>query len=151
MIQQYNGQPRRISLVFMHGQTLTATLLWVRAPLTCAAIVQALPVVLEARHAQWAGEEFMFSRFPVGQIPPIENHFIWREPDFALTNKHPGGILAFYPNPQARSLCVLYGEVVPRCAADLEVAVTVFATIDQPELAADIGCAIRTNGCLAAT
>jgi len=112
--------------------------------------VDSLPVTAEARHAQWAGEEFMFSQFPVQQIPPIENHFAWREPDFALTNKHPGGVLAFYPNLRARSLCVLYGAVVPRCAADLAVAVSVFATIDQPELAALVGRRIRTGGSLQA-
>jgi len=92
----------------------------------------------------------MFSRFPVGRTLPIENPFVWREPDYVLTNKHPGGVLAFYPSPRAMSFCVLYGEVVPRCAVDLQVAISVFADIDQPNLAREVGLYIRKTGCLRA-
>ena len=150
MTNTCGDQPVRISMAFSDGRTFTATLLWSRAPLTCAAVVHALPTIGEARHAQWAGEEIMFTRFPVGRIPPIENHFVWQEPGYSLTNKHSGGVLAFYPNPQARSLCVLYGEVVPRSGADTEVAVSVFATIDQPDVAKSVGRGIRANGSMEA-
>lgn len=139
-------RPSKLELLFEHGERLTATLLWNSASKTCAAIVDVLPVEGKPRHAQWAGAEFMLSGFPIEEQLPIENPFVWREPDFVITNKHPGGVLAFYPNPKVRAFCVLYGETIPRCAVDKPVAVTVFATIDDPQKADEIGRRSREIG-----
>jgi len=142
----HQPKPQKLNLAFGNGEHFTATLLWEDAPRTCAAIVGVLPAEGKPRHAQWAGAEFMFSGFPIQERLPIENPFVWREPDFVITNKHPGGVLAFYPNPKVRAFCVLYGETIPRCTVDKPVAVTVFATIDEPQKAEKIGRSFREIG-----
>jgi len=63
-----------------------------------------------------------------------------------LTNKHPGGILAYYPNPKVKSFCIVYGEIVPRRTVDVEIALNIFAEINEKELAVELGNRIRNNG-----
>jgi hypothetical protein len=66
--------------------------------------------------------------------------------NLALTNKHLGGILAYWPNPKVKSFCIVYGEFIPRMSVDVEVALNIFAKIDDMEKAIEVGKRIRHQG-----
>ena len=142
-------QVEKLELVFDKGGRLTATLLWDKAPKTCAAIVKALQkelVTARLLHAQYAGSEVYFEDFPTNEEIPFENTTLRMDENLFITNKHPGGVLAFYVNPKVRSFCIVYGEIVPRRYVDVEIALNVFAEIDQKDEAKKIGERSRWEG-----
>lgn len=142
-------ETEKLELIFDKGGRLTATLLWDKAPKTCAAIVKALqkePVTVRLLHAQYAGSELYFENFPTDEEIPFENTTLRMDEDLFITNKHPGGILAFYVNPKVLSFCIVYGEIVPRRFVDVEIALNVFAEIDDKEEAKRIGERSRWEG-----
>lgn len=141
--------PEKLELIFSKGSRLTATLLWAKAPKTCAAIVKALqaqPVTARLRHAQYAGSELYFEDFPTDEAIPFENTTLRMDENLFITNKHPGGVLAFYVNPQVLSFCIVYGEIIPRRLVDVEIALNIFAEIDDKEEAKRIGERSRWEG-----
>jgi len=143
------GRPEKLEMAFDKGGRLTATLLWDKAPKTCAAIVRALqaqPVTARLLHAQYAGSEVYFEDFPTDEAIPFENTTCRMDENLYLTNKHPGGVLAYYVNPKVRSFCIVYGEIVPRRFVDVEIALNVFAEIDDKEEAKRIGEQSRWEG-----
>ena len=84
--------------------------LWDKAPKTCAAIVKALqkePVTARLLHAQYAGLEAYFEDFPPDKEIPFENTALRMDENLFITNKHSGGVLAFYVNPEVRTFCML--------------------------------------------
>ena len=131
-------KPEKLSIEFESGEKVTATLLWEDAPKTCEAIVDALPVESETLHAQWAGSELYFEDFPTTEDIPFENTTS-RSEEYLLTNKISGGVLAFYVNPDVRSFCFVYDEIIPRRKVDTQIELNVFAEIDDPEKAEEIG------------
>ena len=136
-------------MVFDKGGRLTATLLWDKAPETCAGIVKTLqkgPITARLLHAQYAGSELYFEDFPTDEEIPFENTTLRMDEDLFITNKHPGGVLAFYVNPNVRSFYIVYGEIVPRRYVDVEIALNVFAEIDQKDEAKKIGERSRWEG-----
>jgi hypothetical protein len=142
-------KPEKLEMIFDKGGRLTATLLWDKSPRTCAAIVrtlQAQPVTARLLHAQYAGSELYFEDFPVDEPIPFENTTCRMDENYLLTNKHPGGVLAFYVNPKVLSFCIVYGEIVPRRRVDVEIALNVFAEIDDKEEAKRIGERSRWEG-----
>jgi len=142
-------RPDKLELTFEKGGRLTATLLWEKAPQTCAAIVKALQAQLVTAgllHAQYAGSELYFEDFPTDEEIPFENTTLRMDKNLFITNKHPGGVLAFYVNPNVRSFCIVYGEIVPRRYVDVEIALNVFAEIDQKDQAKKIGEQSRWEG-----
>ena len=140
-----SDRPEKLEIEFEDGRTVTATLMWDDAPKTCRAIVDALPVESETLHAQWAGSELYFEDFPTDEDIPFENTTS-RSEDYLLTNKIPGGVLAFYVNPDVRSFCFVYDEIIPRRKVDTEIELNVFAKIDDPEMATEIGKESRREG-----
>jgi hypothetical protein len=141
-------QTEKLELAFEKGGRLTATLLWDQAPRTCASILSALeePITAPLLHAQWAGSELYFEGFPVDEEVPFENTTCRIDEQYLLTNKHRGGVLAYYVNPAVRSFCIVYGEIIPRRRVDVEIALNIFATIDDPEEARRIGERSRWEG-----
>jgi hypothetical protein len=135
-----------LEILFEKGGKLTATLLEDEAPKTCHAIKEALPVSASVLHAQYAGSEVYFENFPAKDDVPFENTTSRMDENLYLTNKHPGGILAYYPNPKVKSFCIVYGEIVPRRKVDVEIALNIFAEIKEKKKAVEIGNRIRTNG-----
>lgn len=134
--------PEKLELTFEKWGTVTATLLWEKAPETCAAIVETLrkePVTARLLHAQYAGSELYFEDFPTEREIPFENTTLRIDENLYNTNKHPGGVLAYYVNHAIRSFCFVYGEIIPRRTADVEIALNVFAEIDDKERAVEIG------------
>ncbi len=87
---------KKIELLFTKsGITLPAALLMQQAPLTCAAIWNALekPVRSRARHAIWSGKEvFFYLPQAMPRDLPLENHTIFPDP----------GELMFYYVPENR-------------------------------------------------
>jgi len=136
----------RLEISFEKGGTLTATLLMDKAPETCKAILEALPVTSEVLHAQYAGSEVYFEDFPARDDVPFENTTSRVDENMFLTNKHPGGVLAYYPNPKVKSFCIVYGEIVPRRLVDVEIPLNVFAEIDDKEKAVELGSRVRREG-----
>lgn len=137
---------KQLEMHFEKGGKLTATLMEDKAPETCAAIVEALPVSAKVLHAQYAGSEVYFEDFPARDDVPFENTTARMDENLFLTNKHPGGILAYYPNPKVKSFCIVYGEIVPRRLVDVEIALNIFAEIDDKNKAIEIGKRVRSNG-----
>ena len=143
------GRPEKLALEFEKWGTLTATLMWDKAPETCAAITEALqeePVSADLLHAQFAGSELYFEGFPTDRKIPFENTTLRMDERLFVTNKHPGGVLAFYVNPEVLSFCFVYGEIIPRRSVDVEIALNVFAKIDDSERAIEIGQRSRWEG-----
>ena len=136
----------QLELTFEKGGTLIASLLEEKAPETCAAIVEALPVTAKVLHAQYAGSEVYFEDFPTRNNVPFENTTARMDENMFLTNKHPGGILAYYPNPKVKSFCIVYGEIVPRRLVDVEIALNIFAEIENNDKAVEIGQRVRNHG-----
>ncbi|MBN2334935.1 DUF3830 family protein [Candidatus Bathyarchaeota archaeon] len=136
----------QLEITFEKGGTLTATLLEDKAPMTCKAIVEALPVTATVLHAQYAGSEVYFEDFPARDDIPFENTTSRMDENLYLTNKHPGGVLAYYVNPKVKSFCIVYGETVPRRTVDVEIALNIFAEIDDKRLAAELGNRVRRQG-----
>ena len=136
----------QLEISFERGGILTATLLEDKAPETCKAILEALPVTSEVLHAQYAGSEVYFEDFPARDDVPFENTTSRLDDDMYLTNKHPGGILAYYPNPKVKSFCVVYGEIVPRRTVDVEIPLNIFAEIENKEKAVELGNRVRREG-----
>ncbi|MBL7064592.1 MAG: DUF3830 family protein [Anaerolineae bacterium] len=141
-------RPKKLELVFEKGGRLTATLMWDQAPKTCEAIVEALeePVSSPLLHAQWAGSELYFEDFPTKREIPFENTTCHFDENYLLTNKIPGGVLAFFVNPAVRSFCMVYGEIIPRRRVDVEIALNIFAEIDDKSEAVRIGERSRWEG-----
>jgi hypothetical protein len=141
-------RPAQLELVFARGGRITATLMWDKAPETCAAIVEALeePVSAPMLHAQYAGSELYFEDFPTRREIPFENTTCHFDENYLLTNRIPGGVLAFYVNPAVRSFCMVYGEIIPRRSVDVEIALNVFAEIDNKDEAVRIGERSRWEG-----
>jgi hypothetical protein len=142
-------RPEKLQLNFEKWGMVMATLLWDEAPETCAAIVEALqkqPVTARLLHAQYAGSELYFEDFPTERAIPFENTTLRMDDNLYITNKHPGGVLAFYVKPDVRSFCFVYGEVIPRRTVDVEIALNVFAEIDDKEKAIRIGGHSRWEG-----
>ena len=142
-------RPEKLELDFERWGTVTATLMWDKAPETCAAIVKALQkgqVTARLRHAQFAGSELYFEYFPTDEEIPFENTTLRMDKNLFVTNKHPGGVLAFYVNPEVLSFCFVYGEIIPRRFVDVEIALNVFAEIDDKERAIEIGKESRWEG-----
>jgi hypothetical protein len=135
-----------LEILFEKGGILTATLLENKAPETCKAIQEVLPVSARVLHAQYAGSEVYFENFPARDDVPFENTTSRMDENLFLTNKHPGGILAYYPNPKVKSFCIVYGEIVPRRKVDVEIALNIFADINEKERAVKIGNRIRNFG-----
>ena len=133
----------QLEISFERGGILTATLLEEKAPETCKAILEVLPVTSEVLHAQYAGSEVYFEDFPARDDVPFENTTSRLDDDMYLTNKHPGGILAYYPNPKVKSFCVVYGEIVPRRTVDVEIPLNIFAEIENKEKAVELGNRVR--------
>ena len=134
--------PGKLELTFEKWGPITATLLWDKAPETCAAIVETLrkePVTARLLHAQYAGSELYFEDFPTEREIPFENTTLRIDENLYNTNKIPGGVLAYYVNPAIRSFCFVYGELVPRRTVDVEIALNIFAEIDDKERAVEIG------------
>ena len=140
-----SDKPEKLEIEFDDGSNVTATLLWDEAPQTCRAIVDALPAESDTLHAQWAGSELYFEDFPTDEDVPFENTTS-RSEDFLLTNKISGGVLAFYVNPDVRSFCFVYDDIIPRRKVDTQIELNVFATIDDPEKAKEIGKRSRREG-----
>jgi hypothetical protein len=143
------GRPEKLALDFEKWGTITATLMWDRAPETCAAIAEALheePVSADLLHAQFAGSELYFEGFPTDREIPFENTTLRMDEELSVTNKHPGGVLAFYVNPKVLSFCFVYGEIIPRRSVEVEIALNVFAQIDDLERAIEIGQQSRLEG-----
>ena len=139
----------KLEMTFDKGGSLTATLLWDKAPKTCEAIVNTLkkgPLTARLLHAQFAGSEVYFEDFPVEGEIPYENLTLRMDENMFTTNKHPGGVLAFYVNPKVLSFCIVYGEIIPRRTVDVEIALNVFADIDDKEEAKKIGDRSRWEG-----
>jgi hypothetical protein len=142
-------RPEKLALEFEKWGAVTATLLWDKAPKTCEAIVEALrkePVTADLLHAQFAGSELYFEDFPTEGEIPFENTTLRMDEDLFVTNKHPGGVLAYYVNPKVLSFCFVYGEIIPRRYVDVEIALNVFAEIDDKERATEIGQQSRWEG-----
>lgn len=141
---------KQLEMSFDKGGKLTATLLWDKAPKTCEAIVKALqehgPITERLLHAQYAGSEVYFEDFPTDEEIPFENTTLRMDENLYITNKHPGGVLAFYVNPKILSFCIVYGELIPRRMVDVEIALNVFAEIDDWEEAKKIGDRARWEG-----
>ena len=136
----------QLEISFERGGILTATLLEDKAPETCKAILEVLPVTSEVLHAQYAGSEVYFEDFPARDDVPFENTTSRLDDDMYLTNKHPGGILAYYPNPKVKSFCVVYGEIVPRRTVDVEIPLNIFAEIENKDKAVELGNRVRREG-----
>jgi hypothetical protein len=136
----------KIIINFEKGGSLTADLLLDKARKTCEAILDALPVSSEVLHAQYAGSEIYFEDFPAKDDVPFENATSRMDENMFLTNKHPGGILAYYPNPKVKSFCIVYGEIVPRRLVDVEIALNIFAEIIEKEKAIELGSRVRRSG-----
>ena len=139
----------KLALDFEKWGRVTATLMWDKAPETCAAIVEALkkePVSADLLHAQFAGSELYFEDFPTEGEIPFENTTLRMDASLFVTNKHPGGVLAYYVNPKVLSFCFVYGEIIPRRYVDVEIALNVFAEIDDKERAIEIGKQSRWEG-----
>lgn len=135
-----------LEIHFEKGGKITARLLEDEAPETCRAVKEALPVSARVLHAQYAGSEVYFEDFPARDDVPFENTTSRMDENLFLTNKHPGGILAYYPNPKVKSFCIVYGEIVPRRTVDVEIALNIFAEINEKELAVELGNRVRNNG-----
>jgi hypothetical protein len=135
-----------LEILFEKGGKITARLLEDKAPETCRAVKEALPVSAKVLHAQYAGSEVYFEDFPARDDVPFENTTSRMDENLFLTNKHPGGILAYYPNPKVKSFCIVYGEIVPRRTVDVEIALNIFAEINEKELAVELGNRVRNNG-----
>jgi hypothetical protein len=133
-------RPEKLELIFSKGGRLTATLLWEKAPRTCAAIVGALPVTSDLLHARNTGAHLYFEYFPIDEQIPFENTTCRSDENHVLTNKHPGGVLTYYPNPEIRCFGIPYGEIIPHGRAiDVVVEFNVYAEIDNKEDAKEIG------------
>jgi len=145
-VRLYRDCMTKLEISFEKGGTLTATLLEDKAPETCKAILEALPVTSEVLHAQYAGSEVYFEDFPARDDVPFENTTSRVDENMFLTNKHPGGVLAYYPNPKVKSFCIVYGEIVPRRLVDVEIPLNVFAEIDDKEKAVELGSRVRREG-----
>ena len=148
------NRPEKLKLEFEKWGTVTATLMWDEAPETCAAIVESVqrePVTADLLHAQFAGSELYFEDFPTEGDIPLENSTLRLDENYFATNKHPGGVLAFYVNPDVLSFCFVYGEIIPRRVVDVEIALNVFAEIDDKERAIEIGKQSRWEGAGAVT
>lgn len=147
-------KPEKLKMEFSNGGELTATLMWDKAPKTCEAMVEALekgPITSGENcgillHAQFAGSEVYFEDFPARDDIPFENTTAHMDENMYLTNKIPGGVLAYYVNPKIKSFCIVYGELIPRRVVDVDIALNQFATIDQPEEAKKIGWNARVKG-----
>lgn len=135
-----------IVIKFEKGGSITSRLLEEKAPETCKAILEALPVKAEVLHAQYAGSEVYFEDFPAKDDVPFENTTNRLDDNLFLTNKHPGGVLAYYPNPKVKSFCIVYDEIVPRRFVDVEIALSVFADIVNKEKARELGNRVRRRG-----
>ena len=140
-------------MIFSNGGTLTARLLWDKAPRTCEAMVAALkkPVTSGEEcgillHAQYAGSEVYFENFPAADDIPFENTTSRMDKNMYLTNKIDGGVLAYYVNPAIKSFCIVYGELIPRRTVDVPIALNIFAEIEDKEEARRIGWEARTKG-----
>jgi hypothetical protein len=117
---------------FEKGGTISATLLEDRAPKTCRAIVNALPVESEILHAMWAGEEIFFKAFPA--------QFEYEQPTKIV---QPGDLAMV---PRSSSFCIFYGRSIPRGAVDQDIDVTIFGRVDDVKAMAEIGARIRRHG-----
>jgi hypothetical protein len=122
----------KILMEFERGGQITGTLFDDRAPQTCQAVLEALPVEAEALHAMWAGEEIFFQHFPA--------EFAYEQP----TQTVEPGTLAMVP--RSSSFCIFYGRAIPRGAVDQEIDVTVFGTVDDVETMSEIGKRVRMQG-----
>jgi len=143
----------KLELTFSKGGRLTATLWWDKAPKTCEAIVESLrngPVNSsdygQLLHAQYAGSEVYFENYPARDDVPFENTTMRIDENLFNTNKIDGGVLAYYVNPKVKSFCIVYGELVPRRTVDVEIALNIFAGIDNWEDAKEIGSRARIDG-----
>ncbi len=150
MVEQ---KPKKLKLTFSKGGVLTATLMWHKAPRTCEAIIEALrdgPVNSAdygpLLHAQYAGSEVYFENFPARDDIPFENTTMRTDENMFCTNKIAGGVLAYYVNPKIKSFCIVYGELIPRRTADVEIPLNMFATIDNWDEAREIGQKARIDG-----
>lgn len=122
----------KIRMEFERGGVIVATLDEQKAPKTCKAVLDALPVESEILHAMWAGEELFFGDFPAG--------FEYEHP----TQTTPDGCLAMVP--ESSSFCIFYGRSMPRKAVDRGVDVTIFGQVDDVAAMAAIGQRIRRQG-----
>ncbi len=87
-----------------------------------------------------------FEDFPTDEEIPFENATLRMGENLFITNKHPGGVLAFYVNPKVRSFCIVYREIVSHRYVDVEIALNVFVEIDDKEGAKRIGERSRWEG-----
>ena len=122
----------KIVMEFQRGGRVAARLLEDRAPQTCQAVLDALPVEAEVIHAMWAGEEIFFGGFP--------GSFVYEQPTRLI---QPGDLAMV---PRSASFCIFYGRSIPRGAVDQEIDVTVFGRVDDVQAMADIGARIRRRG-----
>ena len=122
----------KIVMEFEKGGSVSATLFEDRAPGTCRAVLDALPVEAEVVHAMWAGEEVFFGGFPA--------KFEYERP----TKDVKPGDLAMVP--RSSSFCIFYGRAIPRGAVDREIDVTVFGRVDDVAAMAEIGKRVRRRG-----
>ena len=122
----------KIVMEFQRGGCVLATLLEDRAPKTCKAILDALPVEAETIHAMWAGEEIFFKAFPA--------RFEYEQPTKVV---QPGDLAMV---PRSSSFCIFYGRSIPRGAVDQDIDVTVFGRVEDVKAMADIGTRIRRQG-----
>jgi hypothetical protein len=146
-------RPEKLEMIFSNGGTLTARLLWDKAPRTCEAMVAALQKPVTSGedcgillHAQYAGSEVYFEDFPAVDDIPFENTTARMDENMYLTNKIDGGVLAYYVNPAVKSFCIVYGELIPRRTVDVPIALNIFAEIEDKEEAKRIGWEARTKG-----
>lgn len=88
---------------------------------------------------------------PAKRDIPYENTTCHFDENYLLTKRIPGGVLAFFVNPAVRSFFIVYGEIIPRRTADVEIALSIFAEIDNKAEAVHIGERSRWEGAGVAT
>ncbi len=135
---------KRIMLEFERGEKIIVELLVEKAPITCKAILEALPVSGTVVHAMWAGEEIFLREFPISQPLELEN---------ATNNTLPGDIAcvsAFakhdFPKKNITTFCIFYGKARARKTVDETVDDNVFARIRDIEAITKIARRIRWEG-----
>ena len=122
----------KIRMEFEKGGVVEGTLFEDRAPKTCKAFLEALPVEHVIGHAMWAGEEITYDGFPA--------KFEYEHP----TRKVEFGDLAIVPESSA--FCIFYGRSMPRKAVDEGIDVTVFGQVDDVPAITEIARRVRTQG-----
>ena len=124
--------------------------MWDKAPKTCEGIVSTLrkngSYTEKLLHAQYAGSEVYFENLPIEGQLPFENTTLRMDENLYITNKIDGGVLAFYVNPKVLSFCIVNGTLIPRRTVDVEIALNIFAEINEKNEAKRIGERSRWDG-----